>query len=114
MPVGKVRCPAYLLIGRGLSCGSETEQGLERGHRLPPAIMAKDEFVEINLKLITAHAVIGSDQPLLQVANGAVCQRHHGLGPSAQLDSQGLTARHVLEPSLVQPGEALQAVGVYG
>ena len=114
MPVQKVRCPAYLLVGRGLASGSETEQGLERGHRLPPAIMAKDEFVEINLELITAHAMIGSDQPLLQVANGAVCQRHYRLGPSAQLDSQGLTARYVLEPSFVQPGEALEAIGVYG
>ena len=114
MPCGKVRCSAYLLIGRGLASGSETEQGLERGHRQPPAIMAKDEFVEINLKLIPAYAVIGSDQPLLQVANSAVGQRHHGLGPSAQLDSQGLAARYVLEPSFVQPGEALEAVGVYG
>src|ERR1039458_6395321 len=101
-------------MGRGLPSGAETEQGLERGHRLPPAIMAKDEFVEINLKLITAHAVISSDQPLLQVANGAVCQRHHGLCPPAQLDSLGLAARYVLEPSFVQSGEALEAVGVYG
>ena len=114
MSAGKVRCPTYLLIGRGLATGSETEQGLERGHRLPPAIMAKDEFVEINLKLIAAHAVIGSDQPLLQVADGAISQRHHGLGPSTQLDSQGLAARYVLKPSFVQPGEALEAVSVYG
>ena len=70
MRCGKVQCPAYLLIGRGLASGSETERGLERGHRLPPAIMAKDEFVEINLKLITAHAVISFDQPLLQVVRG--------------------------------------------
>ena len=75
--------------------------------------MAKDEFVEINLKLTTAYAVIGSDQPLLQVAKSAVCQRHHGLGPSAQLDSQGLTARYVLEPSFVQPGEALEAITAF-
>lgn len=110
MSAGKVRCPTYLLIGRGLATGSETEQGRERGHRLPPAIMAKDEFVEINLKLIAAHAVIGSVQPLLQVADGAISQRHHGLGPS----TQGLAARYVLEPSFLQPGEALEAVGVYG
>jgi hypothetical protein len=105
VPTGKVRCPAYLLIGRGLTSGSETEQGLERGHRLPPAIVTKDEFVEINLELITAYAVIGSDQPLLQVANSAVCQRHHRLSPSTQLDSQGLAARNVLEPSFLQPVE---------
>jgi hypothetical protein len=69
---------------------------LERSHRLPPAIVAKDEFIEINLELIAAHAMIGSVQPLLQVANGAVRQRHHRLRAFAQFDSQGLAAWHVL------------------
>jgi hypothetical protein len=34
-------------------------------------------LIKINLKLIAAHAVIGSDQPLLEIPNGAVCQRQH-------------------------------------
>jgi hypothetical protein len=54
-----------------LAPGSETEQGLERGHGLPAPIVAKDEFIKINLKLIAAHAVVGSDQPLLEIPNGA-------------------------------------------
>jgi hypothetical protein len=36
------------------------------------AIMAKDKFIEVNLELMTAHTVVGSDQPLLQIANSAV------------------------------------------
>ena len=62
-----------------VTSGSEAEQGLERGHGLPAPIVAKYEFVEIDLELIAAHPVVGSDQPLLQVANRAVRQRHHGL-----------------------------------
>ena len=69
---GKVCATPYLLICGRLAPGSETEQGLERGHGLPAPIVAKDEFIKINLKLIAAHAVIGSDQPLLEIPNGAV------------------------------------------
>ena len=41
------------------------------------------------------------------------CERHHGLSSFAQVDSQGLATRHVVEPSFLQPGEALETVGVY-
>jgi hypothetical protein len=78
--------------------GSEAQHGLERGHGQLLAIMAKDEFVEINFELIAAHAVVCSDQPLLQITDRAVSQRHHGRRAFSQVDSQGLTARHVLEP----------------
>jgi hypothetical protein len=37
---------------------------LEHGHGLPAPIVAKDEFIKVNLELIAAYAVIGSDQPL--------------------------------------------------
>src|SRR4029077_9996752 len=80
----------YLLICGRLAPGSETEQGLERGHGLSAPIVAKDEFIKINLKVIAAHAVIGSDQPLLEIPNGAVRQRQHRLRAFAQIDSQGL------------------------
>jgi hypothetical protein len=50
-------------------CCSEAEESLERGHGLPAPIVAKDEFVEIDLQLIRTNAVMGSDQPLLQVSN---------------------------------------------
>jgi hypothetical protein len=32
---------------------------------LPAPIVAKDEFIKINLELAAAHAVKGSEQPLL-------------------------------------------------
>ena len=61
----KVGRATYLFVGRGFMPGSEAEQGLERGHGYSPTIVAKDEFVEINLELIAAHTVVGSNQPLL-------------------------------------------------
>src|ERR1700720_193024 len=109
----EIRRATYLLIGRGFLPGSEAEERLERGHGLLPPVVAKDEFVEIDLELIAAHTVISSDQPLLQVADRAVCQRHHGLCAFTQVDSQRLAARHVLEPSFWQPSEAFETVGVY-
>src|SRR5207249_3336045 len=48
---GKVCAASYLLIRGRLAPGPETKQGLERGHGLPTPIMAKDEFIKINLKL---------------------------------------------------------------
>ena len=56
-------------------------------------------FIKINLKLIAAHAVIGSDDPLLEIANGAVCQRQHRLRAFAQIDSQGLRANPTRPPT---------------
>lgn len=70
--------------------------------------MAEDELIKIDLKLIAAHAVIGSDQPLLQIADGPVCQSQHGLRTFAQIDSQGLGARHMLKSGFFQPGKAFR------
>jgi len=75
-------------------------------------IVAKDEFIKINLRLIATHAVIGYDQPLLEIPNGAVCQRQHRLRAFAQIDSQGLRASHMLKSSLLQPQKALETVRV--
>jgi hypothetical protein len=32
----------------------------------------EDKFVEVNLQLRFAHAVVGADQPLLEVPDGAI------------------------------------------
>jgi len=37
--------------------------------------MAKDKFVEVNLELFTADAVMSPNQPLLQISNCPVRQR---------------------------------------
>ena len=52
---------SHLLVGRGLVLSSESQQGLERRHRLLAPIMAKDEFIQISLELMAAHAVMRSE-----------------------------------------------------
>ena len=76
-------------------------------------MVAKDEFIEINLELIAAHTVMGSDQSLLEVANRPVRQRHDRLRAFPQFDPQRLAARHVLKARLLQSAEAFEAVGIY-
>jgi hypothetical protein len=71
-------------------------------HGLPAPIMAEDEFVEVDLELIAAHAVIGSNQPLLQVADGAACQGNHGFGAFSKVSSQGLALRQLVVARLSQ------------
>ena len=58
--------------------------------------------------------MMSSDQPLLQVTDGAVGQRHYGFRAFTQLDQHRLAARRGVEPGFLQAGEAFQAVGVYG
>jgi len=43
------------------------------------AIVPKDEFVEVYLQLGVTHTMVGADQPLLEVANGAIGKWNGGL-----------------------------------
>ena len=75
---------------RGSMRRAEPEQGLERRHRLAPAIVTKDELVEVDGKLGTTDAMVGANQPLLEVANGPVGERHDRGDASVQVTAQGL------------------------
>ena len=74
------------------ACGPKPEQGLKRGHRSLAAIVPKGEFVKIDLQVLAADAVIRADEPLLQVADRAVCQRHDRRHAAAQRAPGGLRA----------------------
>lgn len=74
---GKIRGSPYLDIRHGFACGAEAEQCLERSHGCVTTIMAKDEHIEIDLQLVSAHSMIGPDEPLLEIANSPICQGHH-------------------------------------
>lgn len=108
----QIQGPADAPVGRRRTSGPETEQSLERGHRHPPTVVAKNEFVQVNLKLRATDAVIGANQPLLEVADRAVHQWHRRLGPLAQVDSQGLGTRNVLVTCCVQTREGLEPIRV--
>jgi len=90
---------ANTTVGRGRAAASEAEQGLESRHRLRAAIMSKDELVEIRLQLPAAYAVVGADQPLLKIPDGAVCQRHDRPRTFAECRPQRLFEGDVVEPA---------------
>ncbi len=92
--------------------GSESEQSLECCHRGFAAVVSKHELVEVNLELSAAHAVVRANQPLLQVANCAVGQRHYRLCAFPQRCPARLSTRDMFEAGLFEPGEALQTIGV--
>ena len=69
--------------------------------------MTKYEFIQVNLELIATHTVMGTQQPLLEIANGSVRQRHYGLRAFPQVRWPRLDARHVLKAGLFQPSKAL-------
>jgi len=49
-------------------------KSLKSRHGLVTPIVAKNKLIEVNLQLRAADAVVGTDQPLLEVADGTVGQ----------------------------------------
>jgi hypothetical protein len=45
--------------------------------------MAKNKLIEVNLELRAADAVVGSNQPLLEVADSTLGQEHYRFGSLA-------------------------------
>jgi hypothetical protein len=109
---GNVPSPANLLIRRGGATCPEAEQGLKGGHRLAPPIVAKHELVQVDLQLRLTDPVVRADQPLLQVADGAVGQRHDGGRASAESRLDRLRTPYVSDVGSLQVLEPFQAVGM--
>jgi hypothetical protein len=100
-----VRAAPNLHVWHGSTCGSETEQGLKSGHRCLAAIVTENKLIQVNLELLATHAVIGPDQPLLQVPNGPIGQWHHRFRAFAKVALQGLGTRNMPESHLFKSGE---------
>src|SRR6266851_527893 len=82
---------------------------------LPSAIVPKDELVEVGLELRAADPVMSADEPLLEVADGAISEWHHRWRAlAAQFGSPRLSARDVLEAEFLQASKAFEAVGMNG
>src|SRR3984893_4418392 len=107
------RIPDAVVRGRS-TCGSEAKESLEGGHGLLSAIVPKDELVEVGLELRAAYPVMSADEPLLEVADGAVGEWRHRWRALAQFGSQRLSARDVLEAEFLQASKAFEAVGMNG
>jgi hypothetical protein len=68
---------------------AKTNQSLKGCHRLLTAIVPEDELVEVDLELVLADAMIGSDQPLLEVADCSVSERYDRFGALPQAPGEG-------------------------
>ena len=93
---------------------SEAKESLKSGHRLPATVVPEDELVQVDLELAAAYAVVGANEPLLQVTDGSVGQRHDRFGTFAQCGPQWLSAGDRLEPNLFQAPETFEPIGVDG
>src|SRR5216683_3490676 len=94
--------------------GSEAKESLAGRHGLLSAIVPKDELVEVGLELSAADPVMSADEPLLEVADGAIGEWHHRRRAFAQFGSQRLSARDVLEAEFLQASKAFEAIGMNG
>jgi len=92
----------------------KSEQGLKRGHRGLPPIVPKHELVKIDLQMVTADAVVRADEPLLQVADGAVGERHDRGHAAAQGAPDGLCTGDVPDAGGLQAFPSFESVGVDG
>jgi len=72
----------------------------------------EDEFVEVDLELGLAHAVVCANEPLLEVADGSIGKSHRGLCAFSQFQTERLDAGDVFKTGLDQARETLEAVGV--
>ena len=69
------------------------------------------ELIEVDLQLRLADAVVGADQPLLQIPDGPVREWHHGRGAFSQVARARLSPGHVRHACGLQLLEAFQPVG---
>jgi hypothetical protein len=74
----------------------------------------ENEFIQVDLELSSAHAVVGANQPLLKVANGAIGEGHGRFRPFPEVGSQGLSAGDGFETNFPETLKALEAVRVDG
>lgn len=90
--------------------GPKTEQCLKRGHGGFPPVMAEDEFIEVDLQLVAPDAVVGPDEPLLQVADRSMDGWQYRRSARPDL----LHRRHVTVAGRPKAFERLEPVGVDG
>src|SRR5262249_36939853 len=108
----QIQSASNAAVSRGLLSRSKTEQGLKSGHGLITPIVAKYKLIEVNLELRTANSMVGTDQPLLEIADSTVGQGHDRFGSLAQFGCLRLRPRDVPIPGLVQTRKTLQRIGV--
>jgi hypothetical protein len=100
-----------LCVGRRTSAAAKAEQGLKGGSRFTTTVRAEDEFIEIDLELAAAHAVMGADQPALKASDHPIGKRNDRLGSLAQLERGRLRSWHMGIAARHEHCKAREAIG---
>ena len=90
------------------------EKPLKGCHWILSAVMPKDEFIQVNLKVTPAYAMVRSHKPLLKIPDGAIGQWDNGFCAPTQISPQGLGSRHMIKPYFGEFYKTRQTVRVYG
>src|SRR5215210_7951018 len=98
-----------LAVGTRPMDGAESEQRLERGVRVAPAVVAEDVLVQVGRQVLGRGPAMGPVQPGLEVRDRAMRPRQVGL---LARDCGALVARPVLVAERAQAAVAAPAVGV--
>src|ERR1700730_18186954 len=78
--------------------GAQTEQRLKGRRRFPSTVMPKRELIQVHLKLTATDTMVGSDEPLLEIADRTIRERYDRGHAFAEVFADRLGARHVREP----------------
>jgi hypothetical protein len=87
---------------------AESEQSLKCSLWCLTAIMTEDELVKVDLQLMASDSVVGSDEPLLKIPDGAIGERHDRLGPLPEIRTEGLHTRDMFIACLIQARKLLE------
>ena len=68
---------------------SQAQESLDSGHGLLAAVVSEAELVEVDLELTAADALMGANQPLVQVADGSIGEGHERFDALRQLGPEG-------------------------
>jgi hypothetical protein len=90
----------------------QPEQRLERRGRSVATIVPKGELIEIDLQLRPIHTMMSAHEPLLEIPDRAVGERHDRRDTLTELLAQWLGPRNVRVAGPRQSSELLEAVCV--
>jgi len=79
------------------AAGAEAEQGLKGRRRCSATVVPECKLVQVDRELRATDAMVGSDEPLLKIADRTVRQWHGRCGALAERAAQRLRARDMCE-----------------
>src|SRR3989442_3025330 len=101
---GLLRTVQHVVGRRAVDAGGETEEGLEGGHRGPPAVEAEGELVGVHPEGVVADALVGAGEPNLEACKNPMDVRQELCRPGwGSPRERTITGSPVAEPGIGPP-----------